>query len=93
MTGVRRRCYSGGAEGDPVWWSGAKARLKYYRKFVYNKGSLDSSGKESEKGFEIGALDRFRYRTRYFTDSGIIGTKSFVNRLYLRFKGHFSSKE
>ena len=70
----------------------AKARLKYYRKFVYKKGCLDSSGKESEKGFEISALDRFRYRTRYFTDSGIIGTKSFVNRLYLRFKGHFSSK-
>ena len=36
-------------------------------------------------------VDRFRYRTRYFTDSGIIGTKEFVSRVYQGFKGHFSS--
>jgi len=41
---------------------------------------------------EIGEVDRFRYRTRYFTDSGIIGSKAFVSRLYTTFKGHFSSK-
>ncbi len=38
------------------------------------------------------AVDRFKYRTRYFTDSGIIGTKAFVTRLYQTFKDHFSSK-
>ena len=27
------------------------------------------------------SIDRFRYRTRYFTDSGIIGTKEFVSRV------------
>ena len=32
------------------------------------------------------------YRTRYFTDSGIIGTKAFVSRFYHIFKDHFSSK-
>ena len=37
-------------------------------------------------------VDRFRYRTRYFTDSGIIGTKEFVSRVYQGFKGHFSSR-
>ena len=37
-------------------------------------------------------VDRFKYRTRYFTDSGIIGTKAFVTRLYQTFKDHFSSK-
>jgi len=32
------------------------------------------------------------YRTRYFTDSGVIGTKEFVSRTYVRFKHHFNSK-
>ena len=32
------------------------------------------------------------YRTRYFTDSGIIGTKEFVSINYQRFKGVFMSK-
>ena len=77
-------------------------RPYYYRKFVYEKGAI-SSGKgavigpnlfdqERKKGFSTGAKDRFRYRTRYFTDSGIIGTKEFVTRWYLKFKGHFSSR-
>jgi hypothetical protein len=33
---------------------------------------------ERNRGFELGRSDRFRYRTRYFTDSGIIGSKEFV---------------
>jgi REP element-mobilizing transposase RayT len=70
----------------------AEERLSHYRKFVYEKGGLDSAEKEREKSFEISPVDRFRYRTRYFTDSGIIGTKAFVSRLYQRFKGYFSSK-
>ena len=37
-------------------------------------------------------VDRFRYRARYFTDSGIIGTKAFVAHHYQAFKHHFSSK-
>jgi putative transposase len=32
------------------------------------------------------------YRTRYFTDSGIIGTKEFVSEHYQRFKDVFMSK-
>jgi putative transposase len=77
-------------------------RLHHYRQFVYEKGSI-SPGKgavvrsenlkqEEKKGFGLGARDRFRYRTRYFTDSGIIGTKEFVARCYLKFKDHFSSR-
>jgi len=31
--------------------------------------------KERNREFEISRNDRFRYRTRYFTDSGIIGSK------------------
>jgi len=32
------------------------------------------------------------YRTRYFTDSGIIGSKEFVAANYRRFKNLFNSK-
>jgi hypothetical protein len=34
----------------------------------------------------------FRYRTRYLTDSGIIGSKEFVAENYQRFKHLFYSK-
>ena len=47
---------------------------------------------EREKNYEIHRADRFRYRTRYFTDSGIIGTKEFVSENYQRFKDVFMSK-
>jgi putative transposase len=70
----------------------AKERLKYYRRFVYEMGSIRGVKKERQKDFELGGIDRFRYRTRYFTDSGIIGSKAFVERLYEGFKHHFMSK-
>lgn len=41
---------------------------------------------------ELSKSDRFRYRTRYFTDSGIIGSKEFVSANYQRFKTLFKSK-
>jgi len=48
--------------------------------------------KARRKGFEISRITRFRYRTRYFTDSGIIGSKEFVAINYQRFKHLFHSK-
>ena len=48
--------------------------------------------KERKKAFNISKADRFRYQTRYFTDSGIIGTKEFVSTNYHRFKDIFMSK-
>jgi len=48
--------------------------------------------KERKKGFDLSRTDRFRYRTRYFTDSGIIGSKEFVSDHYCRFKDLFMSK-
>ena len=45
-----------------------------------------------KEGLDLPPIDRFRYRTRYFTDSGIIETKEFVSRVYQDFKGYFSSK-
>jgi len=37
-----------------------------------------------EKDFNLTRTRRFLYRTRYFTDSGIIGTKDFVRVTYNR---------
>jgi REP element-mobilizing transposase RayT len=48
--------------------------------------------KERKREFELSRSDRFRYRTRYFTDSGVIGSKEFVSKTYMRFKNHFNSK-
>ena len=69
-------------------------RLKFYRRFVYKKGGIErGEGKsQEEETLDITSVDRFRYRTRYFADSGIIGSKQFVRRFYGVFKGHFSSK-
>ena len=83
----------------------AKQRLRGYRRYVYEAGAVDRSEfgqrkvigemvveKERKKEFKINKVDRFRYRTRYFTDSGIIGTKEFVATNYHRFKDIFMSK-
>jgi len=83
----------------------AKQRLRGYRRYVYEAGAIDRSEigqrkvieeaaveKERKKAFKISKVDRFRYRTRYFTDSGIIGTKEFVSINYKRFKHLFYSK-
>ena len=48
--------------------------------------------KERKRKFELSRNDRFRYRMRYFTDSGIIGSKEFVSKTYMRFMHHFNSK-
>jgi hypothetical protein len=48
--------------------------------------------KEHKKDFEISRISRFLNRTRYFTDSGIIGSKEFVAENFQRFKHLFHSK-
>jgi hypothetical protein len=82
-----------------------KERIRRYRRYVYEAGSLNRPEKSSAKvikdrvlekernrEFELSRSDRFRYRTRYFTDSGIIGSKEFVAENYQRFKHLFYSK-
>ena len=81
-------------------------RVKRYRRYVYEAGALNRPErgsvkviedkvleKERSRAFELSKTDRFRYRTRYFTDSGIIGSKEFVSKTYQRFKNIFSSKQ
>jgi hypothetical protein len=83
----------------------ADERLKGYSQYVYDAGAADRYEigqrkiikeavvkKERKKEFKISRTDRFRYRTRYFTDSGIIGSKKFVSNTYMRFKHQFNSK-
>jgi REP element-mobilizing transposase RayT len=82
-----------------------KERVTRYRRYVYEAGSVNQPvkgsakviedkvlEKERSRAFELSKSDRFRYRTRYFTDSGIIGTKEFVSAKYQRFKHLFNSK-
>jgi REP element-mobilizing transposase RayT len=83
----------------------AKERLRRYRRYVYEAGDVERQDgrvsqatnqkvleKERKADFEITRFYRFRYRTRYFSDSGIIGSKEFVSRNYIRFKDIFQSK-
>ncbi len=71
-------------------------RIRLYREYVYEKGALTESkgaaieestlNKERAKKFKITPQDRFLKRTRYFTDSGIIGSREFVLKNFKRFK-------
>jgi putative transposase len=69
-----------------------KDRLRNFRRFVYEKGELEGFENESRRDFNVGKADRFLLRTRYFTDSGIIGSKAYVSSLYLAFKHHYAAK-
>jgi hypothetical protein len=82
-----------------------KERVRRYREYVYEMGAIQPSAKpytkkisakivteERKRNFEISRVDRFLYRTRYFTDSGIIGSREFVTDTYQQFKHLFQSK-
>ena len=84
---------------------GHKERIERYRRYVYEAGAISRPdkmqakvinakvvAKERKKDFEITRISRFRYRTPYFTDSGIIGSKEFVAENYQRFIHLFHSK-
>ena len=88
--------------GMADWGVEPADRLRQYRQFVYETGALDTGKgakldpklvkKERKKGYKLTAFDRLRYRTRYFSDSGVIGTKEFVARHSKKFHGHFACK-
>ena len=77
-------------------------RFQQYRRFLYETGAIDRGKgavlkeeiieEEKKTNFEITRIDRFRYRTRYFTDSGIIGSKDFVHRVYNNVRDRFPTK-
>lgn len=77
-------------------------RLRAYRRFLYDIGEFDTGKgipmkrevveKEKKKDFELKRIQRFKYRTRYFTDSAVIGSKIFVSKQYQTFKDCFQTK-
>ena len=82
-----------------------KERIRRYRRYLYEAGAIDRPdkgrakvidprllAKQKNKEFEVTIASRLRYRTRYFTDSGIIGSKAFVSSHYQRFQHLFASK-
>jgi putative transposase len=82
-----------------------KERIRRYRRYVYEAGALNRPdkmqaqvidakvvAKERKKDFEISRISHSQYRTRYFSDSGIIGSKESVAENYQRFHHLFHSK-
>lgn len=77
-------------------------RLKRYRRYLYETGAAERGKgaaidrafvkKERQKEFAVTRTDRFQYRTRYFTDSGIIGSREFVRNHYRRFQHLFQAR-
>lgn len=78
-------------------------RLIAYREFVYEIGALvREKGKALDKeilekqrlrGFNISSLERIKYRSRYFSHSAFLGSKSFVQYHYRNFKEHFNHQK
>jgi len=69
------------------------ARLEYYIKFLYEIRTMNKKrGKElKDEVSKSSVIDRFKSRTRYFSDSCIIGSKEFVRSNYERVKHLFES--
>jgi REP element-mobilizing transposase RayT len=73
-------------------------RFQSYRSFVYEVGALASEPRGEavpagdELASELADTSRFLNRTRYFSDSGVIGTKEFVSSCYRRFEHHFTCR-
>ena len=77
-------------------------RITDYREFLYEKGAIETVKgmpineavikKARDKDYKLTSIDRLRFKTRYFTDSGIIGTKGFVSHYYEMFKGCFNTR-
>ncbi|SCY29224.1 transposase [Desulfoluna spongiiphila] len=82
--------------GLPDTCSDHGARLRNYREFLYHAGAIEKKGKasipetvldeERSQGFEVSRITLLRQRSRYFTDSGIIGSRAFVETTYGGFK-------
>ena len=71
-------------------------RLRRYRQYVYEVGELEASHgaciapeiakKERRRGYTLTRKERFLYRSRYFTDSAVIGSREFVLESFQRFR-------
>ncbi len=77
-------------------------RLRRYRRFVYEAGAVNRPDKgqakvidikvlekERKNDFKLNRLKKFRYKTKYFTESGIMGSQEYVRETFLRLKHLF----
>ncbi len=70
-------------------------RLRLYRQFLYETGAVDTGKgaalpaeiveKAKDENYVYSRRDRFILRTRWFTESGVIGSQEFVNSILGRF--------
>jgi REP element-mobilizing transposase RayT len=77
--------------------------VRKYREYVYEVGSIDRGKgavideeivkEERKKGFRLRKSEIFRYRCRYFTDAGVLGSKRFVQEVFEEIKGLLGSKK
>ena len=77
--------------------------VRAYREFVYETGAVDAGKgavidekilkKERRRKYQISRADRFRYRSRYFTDAGVIGSKAFVREVFDQVKHLLRSRD
>lgn len=81
----------------------SKEIVRKYREFVYETGAVDAGrgatidqkivDKERRRKYKVRRVDRFMYRTRYFTDAGIIGSRDFVSEVFDQVKFLLGSKD
>ncbi|OCC15465.1 transposase [Dissulfuribacter thermophilus] len=77
--------------------------LRLLREYVYEKGGLKNNkgqklkkailDEERKRRYRLPRHELFLKRIRYFTDSGILGSKAFVRRWYKEFRDYFTSKD
>jgi hypothetical protein len=77
--------------------------IRKYREYVYEAGAIDMGKgavideeivkEERKKGFRLRKSEIFRYRCRYFTDAGVLGSKRFVQEVFEEIKGLLGSKK
>ena len=76
--------------------------VRKYREFVYETGAVDAGkgavidqkfvNRERRRKYKVSRTERFLYRSRYFTDAGIIGSKEFVGEVFDQVKHMLRSK-
>jgi REP element-mobilizing transposase RayT len=79
------------------------AILRAYRQFIYETGAVDTGkgrpmdaaivARERKKNFVLKRFEIFRYRTRYFSDAGVLGSKAFVQEVFDQIKHLLKSKD
>lgn len=90
--------------GMKEWGERESAQImRKYRQFVYETGAVDTGKgnpmdpkivkKERKKNFELKRFELFCYRTRYFSDAGILGSKEFVREVFDQVKHLLQSKD